>query len=46
MGSLVEKGLLIAFAIFFFFLIVHIVTEIIDILTNEMFHLHDFFLGG
>ena len=45
MGSLIEKGLLIAFAIFIFFLVVKIVTQLIDILTGQMFNLQQFFLG-
>lgn len=44
-GSLFEKALLIAFAVFFFFMVVKIVTDLIDILTNEMFDLSKFFLG-
>lgn len=45
MGSLIEKGLLIAFAIFIFFLVVKIVTDIIDMVTGEVFNLSQFFLG-
>jgi hypothetical protein len=45
-GSLIEKALLIGFAIFIFFLVVHVVTEILDILTAQTLNIHDFFFGS